>query len=89
MSAERSARRPPVRATVARAQVRLILGRRRRGLLIALGIVVVQLVAAAAGGVLFGVTISSGNDQPTPAIRRMVARRAFRVLPMAQSEGRR
>ena len=65
MSADRATRRPPALAAVARAQLRLILGRKPRGMLIALGIVAAQLVAAAAGGVIFGATISTGDDQPT------------------------
>lgn len=64
MSAERTTRRPPALAAIARAQLRLILARRPRGMMIALAIVAAQLLAAASSGVLFGVSISSG-DQPT------------------------
>ena len=65
MSAPETAHRPPALAAVARAQMRLIIGRRPRPMWIALAIVVAQIVAAAAGGILFGITIQSGPDQPT------------------------
>ena len=57
--------KPPGLAAVARAQVRLILGRRPRGMWIALTIVAVQVFAAASGGILFGITIQSGEGQPS------------------------
>ncbi len=64
MSAGTMSRRPPALAAVAQAQVWLILGRRRRGMVIGLTIVLAQLLAAASGGILFGITIQSGHDQP-------------------------
>ena len=64
MSARTTTRRPPALAAVARAQVRLILDRRRRGMMVALAIVLAQVLAAASGGILFGITIQSGHDQP-------------------------
>ena len=65
MSAPDAIRRPPALLAVARAQLRLIVGRRPRPMWIALAIVVAQIVAAASGGILFGITIQSGPDQPT------------------------
>lgn len=67
MSDLASERRLPGVGAVARTQLRLILGRKPRGMIVALAIVAVQIVAAAAGGILFGVTIQSGDDQ-TPRI---------------------
>jgi MFS family permease len=64
MSAGETHRPSPVLAAVARAQLRLIVGSKPRGMWIALAIVVAQIIAAAAGGILFGITIQSGHDQP-------------------------
>ncbi len=65
MSARQTIHRPPALGSVVRAQLRLILGRRPRAMWIALAIVLAQIVAAATGGILFGITIQSGPDQPT------------------------
>ena len=64
MSSAKIDRRLPPRAAVWRAQLRLILGRRPRPMWIALTIVLAQIFAAAAGGILFGITIQSGHGQP-------------------------
>ena len=60
-----TARRLPALGDVARAQARLILGRRPRPMIIALIIILTQLVAAGSGGILFGVTIQSDHNQTT------------------------
>ena len=65
MSAGRTDRRPPLLAAVAQAQLRLILGRKPRAMMIALAIIAVQIFAAASGGILFGITIQSGHGQPS------------------------
>jgi hypothetical protein len=65
MSGAHDNRRLPALGAVARAQARLIVGRKPRGMWIALAIIAAQIIAAATGGILFGVTIQSGHDQPT------------------------
>ena len=65
MSASDTGRPLPALAAVAKAQARLILRRRPRPLIIAAAIVVAQILAAASGGILFGITIRSGPDQPS------------------------
>lgn len=65
MSATDTGRRLPALGAVARAQAGLILRRRKRPLIVAVAIVVAQIFAAASGGILFGITIRSGPDQPS------------------------
>lgn len=65
MSDNGTARRLPAIGAVARAQMRLILGRRPRPMYVAMAIVAAQIIAASSGGILFGITIQSGHDQPT------------------------
>ena len=65
MTGRDTTRRLPALAAVARAQLRLILVRRPRPMLIALALVAAQIAAAAAAGILFGVTVRTGPDQPT------------------------
>ena len=73
MSGAETTRWPPALATVFRAHLRLILGRRPRPMLIALAIVVAQIVAAGAGGLIFGITVHSGPDQPNRILFSRVA----------------
>ena len=63
MSGIETSRRRPALAAMMRAQLRLILSRRPRGMWVGLTIVLAQIFAAASGGILFGITIQSDHNQ--------------------------